>query len=126
MFLMTIITPPSAAKSNIVNIANKKTGKRPRVKKNTRRQREPSPNIAAAGVLIVGLVLTALSLSHLAQGVQLVTGSDSIGSWSMAIGIDLNFIVLELAMLVAPADMRKPIGRYANPAIIGTLAFRQS
>ena len=38
----------------------------------------------------------------------------------MAIGIDLGFIVLELAVLVAPADKRAAVVRYAAPAIVGT------
>jgi hypothetical protein len=40
----------------------------------------------------------------------------------MAIGIDLGFIVLELAVLVAPADKRAAVVRYAAPAIVTTLA----
>jgi hypothetical protein len=40
----------------------------------------------------------------------------------MAIGIDLGFIVLELAVLVAPAHKRAAVVRYAAPAIVGTLA----
>ena|SRR5271166_6879617 len=38
------------------------------------------------------------------------------------IAIDLGFVALELATLTAPADLRKPVGRYAAPAILGTLA----
>jgi hypothetical protein len=78
---------------------------------------------AAIGVLCVALVLVGLSLSHLASGVTLVTGSSERDGWLMAIGIDLGFVALELAMLVAPAAIRPAVGRYAAPAIIGTLAI---
>jgi hypothetical protein len=66
-------------------------------------------------VLAVALVLLALSLSHLATGIALVTGAGPSDGWLMAIGIDLGFIVLELAVLAA-------VVRYAAPAIVGTLA----
>jgi hypothetical protein len=40
----------------------------------------------------------------------------------MAIGIDLGFIALEIAQLCAATPgVRKDIGRYTKPAIIGTL-----
>ena len=78
--------------------------------------------LAASGILAVGLVLVALSLSHLAEGVQLVTGSQPASAWSMAIGIDLGFVALELAILAAPASTRPAVHQYAAPAIVGTLA----
>jgi hypothetical protein len=78
-------------------------------------------NFAAAGVLAVAVVLLALSLSHLAAGVELVTGAGPSDGWLMAIGIDLGFIALELAVLAAPADKRAAVLRYAAPGIIGTL-----
>jgi len=37
----------------------------------------------------------------------------------MAIGIGMGFVVLELAMLVAPAATRPAVARHAAPAIIG-------
>jgi hypothetical protein len=40
----------------------------------------------------------------------------------MAIGIDMGFVALELALLVAPATTRPAVARYASPAIVGTLA----
>jgi hypothetical protein len=40
----------------------------------------------------------------------------------MAIGIDLGFIALELAMLTAPTELQPKLNVYAGPAIIGTLA----
>jgi hypothetical protein len=41
----------------------------------------------------------------------------------MAIGIDLGFISLGLAVLVVPAEKRAAVVRYAAPAIAGTLAI---
>jgi hypothetical protein len=79
-------------------------------------------NFAAAAVLGVTLILLGLSLSHLAAGIGLVTGAGPSDGWAMAIGIDLGFIALELAVLAAPADKRAAVVRYAAPAIIGSLA----
>jgi hypothetical protein len=77
---------------------------------------------AGAFVMLVALALLGLSLSHLASGVAIVTGSSERDGWLMAIGIDLGFVALELALLVALADKRPSVARYASPAIIGTLA----
>src|ERR1700752_182399 len=75
-------------------------------------------NFAATAVLAVAGTLLALSLSHLAAGIALVTGAGPSDGWLMAIGIDLGFIALELAVLVAPADKRAAGVRYAAPAIV--------
>jgi len=48
-----------------------------------------------------GLVLTALSLPHLAHGIELVTGAPAWESWLMAIGIDLGFLAPEIGQLCA-------------------------
>jgi hypothetical protein len=58
---------------------------------------------AAAGVGGVACVLTALSLNHLARGIGMVTGAAEWEAWSMAAGIDLGFVSLELAQSGAPA-----------------------
>ncbi len=79
--------------------------------------------VAAVGVLAVALALLGLSLSHLASGVAIVTGSGERDGWLMAIGIDMGFVALELALLVAPAAVRPAMARYASPAIVGTLAI---
>jgi hypothetical protein len=68
-------------------------------------------------VLAVALALLGLSLSHLAAGVALVTGAGPSDGWAMAIGIDAGFVALELAV-VAPADKRPAVTRYAAPAIL--------
>ena len=84
----------------------------------TRRGRR-SHVVAASGVMLVALALLGLSLSHLASGVAIVTGSGERDGWLMAVGIDLGFVALELTLLVAPATTRPAAARYASPAIVG-------
>jgi preprotein translocase subunit Sss1 len=119
---MTASIQTRASKSNVVAI-DKKATRLPRVKKADRKTLHSSTKAAAIGILAVGLVLVALSLAHLAQGIQLVTGSELFGAWAMAIGIDLGFVALEIAMLTAPDDIRQAVAKYANPAIVGTLTI---
>jgi hypothetical protein len=69
----------------------------------------------------VAVTLTGLSLSHLAHGVELVTGSSGVESWAMAVGIDLGFVALELSRISIGERLRKHVGKYARPAIVGTL-----
>jgi hypothetical protein len=76
----------------------------------------------AVAVGLVAVTLTALSLSHLAHGVEIVTGSSTWESWAMAIGIDLGFIALELSQLAIGDKVRRQVARFARPAILGTLA----
>src|SRR5260370_37085813 len=76
----------------------------------------------AIGIGAVAVTLTALSLSHLAHGIVIVTGADAWEAWAMSIGIDLGFVALELSQLAAAGDrLKRQIGRFAKPAIIGTL-----
>lgn len=75
----------------------------------------------AAGIGLVAVTLTGLSLSHLAHGVALVTGSSDLESWAMAIGVDLGFVALELSQISIGDRLRKQVGKYAKPAILGTL-----
>jgi hypothetical protein len=78
---------------------------------------------AAIGVGGVACVLTALSLNHLARGIGMVTGAAEWEAWSMAAGIDLGFVSLELAQLVVTTEtVRRAVRRYCRPAITGTLA----
>jgi hypothetical protein len=77
---------------------------------------------ASAAVAAIGLVLTALSLSHLAHGVAIVTGIPAWQSWATAIGFDLTLIALESAQLVAIGEpVRREIARWARPSILGVL-----
>jgi hypothetical protein len=77
---------------------------------------------AAVAVATVGVALTALSLAHLAHGIELVTKAPAWESWLMAIGIDLGFLALEIGQLCAATpSVRAEISRFTAPAIIGTL-----
>jgi hypothetical protein len=68
------------------------------------------------------VVLTALSLSHLASGINIVTRSAQWQGWALAIGIDVGFILMELACITTVAEkVRKVVERYARPAIALTL-----
>jgi hypothetical protein len=76
----------------------------------------------AVGIGAVAVTLTTLSLSHLARGITIVTGCQSWEGWAMAVGIDLGFVALELSQLAINDKVRKQVGRFARPAILGTLA----
>jgi hypothetical protein len=78
--------------------------------------------VAAGGVLTVALALLGLSLMHLSAGVTILTKSSERDGFLMAVGIDLSFISLEAALLVADDATRPGVARYAVPAILGTLA----
>lgn len=75
------------------------------------------------GVFMTGvaLILTGLSLSHLAHGIEIVTHSPAWESWAMAIGVDLGFIVVEVAKIVVDEKTGREIRAYANATIIGTM-----
>jgi hypothetical protein len=75
----------------------------------------------AVGIGAVAVTLTALSLSHLAHGVEIVTGSSPFEAWAMAVGIDLGFVALELSQISIGDRLRRTVARYARPAIVGTL-----
>jgi hypothetical protein len=108
------------AQTNVIRIPSKSTIKQTR--KSTRATRALRRQAATAvGIGLVAVTLTALSLSHLAHGVELVTGSSAIESWAMAVGIDLGFVALELSQLAIGDKLRRQVGKYAKPAIIGTL-----
>ncbi len=84
-------------------------------------QRQHGAAIGAAGVAVV---LTGLSLSHLSHGIHLVTQANALECWAMAVGIDMGFIASEMAMLCASTEaVRRNVGRFATPAIFGTLAI---
>lgn len=105
--------------SNIVSITGKKTrtiparNRRPPVKRLARRE--------GASVLAVSAVLLSLSLSHVAEGVGMITGSTEVAAWAMAVGIEAGYVSLELSMLLAPEHLRARVSRFAYPAITGTL-----
>lgn len=77
---------------------------------------------SAIAIGAVAATLTALSLSHLAHGISIVTGAQTWEAWAMATGIDLGFIGLELALILAASDVvRNKIKIPATCAIYGTL-----
>lgn len=81
-----------------------------------------SQALAAGSVGTVALVLTALSLTHLSHGIEMVTHSPVWESWAMAFGIDAGFVAIELAMLCPMSDKTaRAIKSYATWAIGGTL-----
>ena len=78
--------------------------------------------LAAVGLGLVATVLTGLSLSHLAHGIEIVTHGAGWESWCMAVGIDLGFVALELSQIAVTTDtLRRKVAVYVKPAIIGTL-----
>lgn len=118
---MTTKSTVRVAKSNILDMPVRKTPK-PKVSKT--RKKAPSfwtlTRGSAIAIGLVTLVLIGLSLSHLAEGVQLVTGCDHWSAWAMAVGIDLAFVALEVALLLSPEELRPSVATYASPAIKGT------
>lgn len=77
---------------------------------------------AAIALGAVAVTLTALSLTHLAAGLAIVTHAPLWEAWAMAVGIDLGFITLELAQIAVTSDkLRSQLQRYVMPSIVGTL-----
>jgi hypothetical protein len=86
------------------------------------RRRLQQQHAAAVAVAFVAVVLTVLSLAHLSAGIAHVTQAPTWEAWSMAVGIDLGFLALEVAQLCAATPkVRAEIGRFTKPAIVGTL-----
>jgi hypothetical protein len=80
-------------------------------------------HIAAGAVALLAGALTFLSVHHLAFGYQAVTGCDAWEATISAIGIDCGFLLLELAQIVTVREQTlKYVARWANPAIVVTLA----
>jgi hypothetical protein len=78
----------------------------------------------AAGLGAVILVLIGLSLSHLAHGVQIVTGCAWWEALAMAIGLDLLIVGLEVAMVsTAGTKAYRPVARFANPALVAAFVW---
>jgi hypothetical protein len=96
----------------------------PKAKSKSWIKRMARQKYAAYGVGTISLVLTGLSLSHLASGVQLLTQADQVQSYAMATGIDLGFIGLELAQIFSVSEsLKKAVGKFAGPAVKATLAM---
>lgn len=80
-------------------------------------------HVAAGAVALLAGSLTFLSVHHLAFGYQAVTGCEHWEAIVSAIGIDVGFLLLELAQLATVRDTTlRFVARWANPAIGVTLA----
>lgn len=78
--------------------------------------------LASGAVTAVAVTLTALSLSHLAHGIEIVTHAPTWEAWAMATGIDLGFLSCEMAHLTAISDeAKRTVSRFARPTVIATL-----
>src|SRR5499427_10122572 len=110
------------ASQNVIQL--KQTRNTPQTRRSTRVTKAiRRQTMAAAGIGLVACTVSALSLHHLSDGIMLVTKAPAWESWSEGRGIDLGFVSMELATIAATTDkLRKQIGRYAKPAIAGTLA----
>jgi hypothetical protein len=94
----------------------------PTAKSSSFRRRISRQRVASYGVGAIALVLTGLSLSHLAEGIESLTKCSPAMARAMATGIDLGFISLELGQLSIHTDaLRKQVSRFAKPAVMGTL-----
>lgn len=92
---------------------------RPR-KKTAEQKRSQFKTAASAAVGGVAVALTALSLTHLAHGVELMTGASPWQCWLTAAGVDLGFVALEAISLAVASDKRasQQVDRWARPFII--------
>jgi hypothetical protein len=80
-------------------------------------------HIAVGAVALLAGSLTFLSVHHLATGYQAVTHCADWEAIISACGIDLGFLLLEIAQLVTVRDATlRVVARWANPAIGVTLA----
>lgn len=78
--------------------------------------------LAGGAIGAVAICLMALSLSHLAAGIELVTGGHGWESWAMAIGIDCGFVALELGQIAAFTEkVKRTVARFARPTILATM-----
>jgi hypothetical protein len=72
----------------------------------------------------IAAVITGLSLSHLAHGIEVITHpSYAWEAWAMAVGIDLGMIVTEIATLTAGERVRRETRWYSVVMIAGTLVL---
>ncbi len=111
----------SNAANQVVKFPKKVAKVNPKVSSTHRRQLRQQL-LSGAAVSVVALTLTGLSLNHLAHGISIVTHSDMMEAWAMAIGIDLGFVAVEMAqMSVTNEKLLKDISKYANPTIVGTM-----
>jgi H+/Cl- antiporter ClcA len=109
---------------NVVSIKNVKEVKNASKARSNRSKSKAMKRqvVSAIGIGGVAVTLTALSLNHLAHGIEIVTNAPAWESYSMAIGIDCGFISAELAQLFASNEkLSRKIAKFTKPAIVGTL-----
>lgn len=117
---MTAVTTIRAEKHPIA-VARRKTSRRPSASHPARLRRQ---RFAAAASGAVAVILTGLSLTHLAHGIAVVTSAAPWETWAMAAGIDLGFLAAESAMLCAASEpVRRTVGRWAHPTVIVSLTL---
>jgi hypothetical protein len=110
------------AQANIVRLT---TSQKPTRKPRRRASHTLRKHAPAAGLGAVILVLLYLSLSHLARGIQIVTGCEMWEGTAMAIGLDLLIVGLEIALVsTTGTKAHKAVAKFANPALF--LAFAWS
>lgn len=115
--------------ASVTQIRTRKPASAPVSKNQTRVQsrsfklkmRRQAATAVALGV--VATIITALSLSHIAHGITIVTGATTWEAWSFAIAIDVAMIVAEVSMLFSSTPvLRKEVAKYASPFVILALA----
>jgi hypothetical protein len=57
----------------------------------------------------------------LATGSEIITHASGWEAMALAVGVDLGFVALELSQLAIGDKLRRQVGKYTRPAIIGTL-----
>lgn len=77
--------------------------------------------IAAIGIAAIGLLITALSLSHLAHAVGTITAMPAWQAWSTAAAFDLLLIGLEGAQVIATGACKAALRRVGPWTIRGVL-----
>lgn len=100
---------------------NAKSAPKPLARGESKLAKQKARNQFYSACAIGGVVATAtgLSLTHLAHGVEFISGSGVIESIAMAVVIDCGMIGSEFAMLTNPGN--KQISKYATPVVWGSL-----
>jgi hypothetical protein len=115
---------PCGGQNGRINYEASFGGENRAARKSWRQYQAECQVFAAAGIGAVASTLTALSLTHLAHGISIVTAAPRWENWAMAIGIDLGFVALEGAQLGSTSEkLRRESSKYTKPAI--TLRLRR-
>lgn len=79
--------------------------------------------MTASAIGLCATTVTALSLNHLATGIETITHCPAWQGWAMAMAVDCGFVSLELSQLTISDKLRTKLASYFRPAVIGTLAW---